>query len=628
MRVSEIKYLFAMTLILLLASAIGVSGLNADVIWGDELGSLVFMGAFDPPFSPSQILNTIATSGPDHVPLYYLLGAGWSQLVGWSQLALRYLSLLAGVAMIAWLYRLVCDDIDRRNAIVAAFVVTSNAYVMIFFHEVRNYAFILLLVVVHTWCYRRLVRSNSPSSLLWGCFIASAAVLLYTHFLGLFFLAALGASHLLIEGWSSRTRSMLVGWAVAVGSLLPYLPTILAGGYKWGETESAILAIELAEPLVSLLSNGLGILLIPIVLNLAYQISRRRNTMILTLISLALIYFTLLIGASRMFDLITLSRMRYFLILWFPCMILIAFSISEFSHSPKIVIILLAVWALAGLQFERSGQIRQYATHDKRIMQYPPLHFYKTSLLGKVRPEDFLVGFSESLSVNENKGRLDVGIADYYLGAQLGIDGVFLHTNLKRYRLEEDVRSILKARPLVLLAHDPSNAPLNYAGTLAVIQSVFAPCDLLADEPTLLIRRYAHAVMGCNHEAKPIEYENGIRVVDRALRLDAGGERIEALTWWDVPDEAMLDEYNISLQIISSEGKNVRQTDHHLYNNIVPWSVIDLSTEALPADDYALVLILYRRDTGSKVVGLDQSTGESGSILPLLGFTERLADSN
>ena len=628
MRVSEIKYLFAMTLVLLLASAIGVSGLNADVIWGDELGSLVFMGAFDPPFSPSQILNTIATSGPDHVPLYYLLGAGWSQLVGWSQLALRYLSLLAGVAMIAWLYRLVCDDIGRRNAIVAAVVVTSNTYVMIFFHEVRNYAFILLLVVVHTWCYRRLVRSNSPSSLLWGCFIASAAVLLYTHFLGLFFLAALGASHLLIEGWSSRTRSMLVGWAVAVGSLLPYLPTILAGGYKWGETESAILAIELAEPLVSLLSNGLGILLIPIVLNLAYQISRRRNTMILTLISLALIYFTLLIGASRMFDLITLSRMRYFLILWFPCMILIAFSISEFSHSPKIVIILLAVWALAGLQFERSGQIRQYATHDKRIMQYPPLHFYKTSLLGKVRPEDFLVGFSESLSVNENKGRLDVGIADYYLGAQLGIDGVFLHTNLKRYRLEEDVRSILKARPLVLLAHDPSNAPLNYAGTLAVIQSVFAPCDLLADEPTLLIRRYAHAVMGCNHEAAPIEYENGIRVVDRAVRFDSDAERIEALIWWDVPDEAMLDEYNISLQIISSEGKNVRQTDHHLYNNIVPWSVIDLSTEALPADDYALVLILYRRDTGSKVVGLDQSTGESGSILPLLGFTERLEDSN
>ena len=53
MRVSDIKHLLAMTLILLLASAIGANGLNADVIWGDELASVEYMGAFDPPYSLS-----------------------------------------------------------------------------------------------------------------------------------------------------------------------------------------------------------------------------------------------------------------------------------------------------------------------------------------------------------------------------------------------------------------------------------------------------------------------------------------------------------------------------------------------------------------------------------------------
>ena len=106
--------------------------------------------------------------------------------------------------------------------------------------------------------------------------------------------------------------------------------------------------------------------------------------------------------------------------------------------------------------------------------------------------------------------------------------------------------------------------------------------------------------MGCNHEAAPIEYENGIKVVDRAVQFDEDTERINVLTWWDVPDEAMLEEYNISLQIIASDGQNVRQIDRHLYDNIVPWSVVELSTADLPADDYALVLILYRRDSGSK----------------------------
>ena len=44
MRVNDIKHLFAMTLILLLASAIGAKGLNADVIWSDELFSVTFHG--------------------------------------------------------------------------------------------------------------------------------------------------------------------------------------------------------------------------------------------------------------------------------------------------------------------------------------------------------------------------------------------------------------------------------------------------------------------------------------------------------------------------------------------------------------------------------------------------------
>ena len=126
--------------------------------------------------------------------------------------------------------------------------------------------------------------------------------------------------------------------------------------------------------------------------------------------------------------------------------------------------------------------------------------------------------------------------------------------------------------------------------------------------------------MGCNHEAAPIEYENGISVVDRAVQFDEDTERINVLTWWDVPDEAMLEEYNISLQIIASDGQNVRQIDRHLYDNIVPWSVIELSTADLPADHYALVLILYRRDTRSKVAGKDQSTDEMGSILPIAGL--------
>lgn len=623
MRINDIRLLLVVTLILLLAVAMGASALNADIIWADELSSLAHMGAFDPPHSPQQVLQSIYDHAPDHVPLYYLLGAGWSGLVGWSQLALRYLSLLGGVMMLAWFYRFTLDGVGIRTATTALFLMASNAFVIFYFHELRGYSLFLLLIIVHFWLYWRLIRQRRRSFLSWLLFSASAAAMLYVHVLGLIVLVGLVASHLLVERWSRRSVAILLGWTIGLCLFLPYLSVMLSAALTWGATKRATSAIMLVEPLAALLANGLGVLLLPLSMNLAYQLSSKKHAFISRLLLLASILSILLVFVSLAFDLIALNRMRYFLVLWAPCMVLIAYSLTEFTRSNGVIIVIAVIWAIAGIHFGRSGLIQEYATVGKRAWQYPPLHKYAIALQGKARSNDLVVGFSESLSLNENRSNYDWGISDYYFDAQLGIDGVFLHTNLKRYRLEEDIRSILKAHPQILLAHDPSNVPLNYAKTLATVQDVLAPCDLLVDEPALSIRRYAHAVMGCDHEAAPITYENGIRVVDRAVRFDPKSEHVQALIWWDVPDESMLQEYNVSLQIITSDGRNVRQTDRHLYDNIVPWNVIELPAEDLPADDYTLALILYERDTGSKVIGVDASTEESGGILRLQGFTRR-----
>ena len=613
--------LLLMVLILLLAFALGLTGLNADVIWADELSSLAHMGAFDPPHTPMQVLESISSRARDHVPLYFVLGAAWSHLAGWSQFAMRYPSLLAGVAMIAALFRYARDTIDHRTALISAFLMANNAFVLIYFHEIRGYSLLLLLAILHTWLYWRLNRSGRHSGILFLLFVVSASAMMYTHVLGLVMLGALGASHILLDRRSGRTKMVLLGWTVSLVLFLPYLWTMLSSALTWGETERAVLATQLVEPLVALLSNGLGILIVPLALNLAYQFRDKRHPTITRLLLLTTILIGILMLMSWKFDLITISRMRYFLLLWFPCMILIAYSMTLLSHSTEIAVIFVVLWALAGISFGRSGQILQYAGFSTLSGEYPSLQFYTSLLKGKVSPGDFLVGFSESLSINEKREGYDWSVSDYYLDAQLGIDGVFLHSNLKRYRLTEDTRNVLEAHPHILLAHDPIDVPLNYARTLAVVQEVLAPCDLLVDEPTLSIRKYAHPVMGCDHESASIQYDNGVRLIDRATKLDPQAQRIQVLTWWDVPDEEMLDQYNISLQIITSDGQNVRQIDRHLYNNIVPWSVIELSTADLSAGDYRLMLILYHRDTGGKVNGVDEIYGESAGILPILSFS-------
>ena len=454
-------------------------------------------------------------------------------------------------------------------------------------------------------------------------FVLSASALLYTHVISLVMLVALGVIHILFERRSSRTRSVLLGWTVGLALFSPYLRIVLSGSFAMGETETAVLATQLAGPLLALLTNGLSVTMLPLSICLAVSLRRRRNGAIFRLLLLATTIFVILTILSGMYGLFAVGRMRYFLLLWFPCIILMGYSLTAFNWPLKVVLVFLAIWVVAGVSFVQSGQLREYTTYVGRTSKYPPLHIYRANLRGKVNSRDYLVGFSESLEVNKIRDRHIWSVSDYYLDAQLGIDGVFLHTNLKRYRLEEDVQAILRAHPQILLAHDPSKVPLNYANALATVQEQLLSCDVLVDEPTLVIRRYVHPVIGCNHEAVSIKYDNGIKVVDRAVQFDADAELINVLTWWDVPNEASLDEYNISLQIITSKGQNIWQIDRHLYDNIVPWNVVELSTADLTADDYTFVLILYRRDSGSKVIGMDQSTDLTGGILPLFRFNRQ-----
>ena len=159
-----------MTIILLVAFGLGMPGLNLEPVWFDEFASITFMGGMAPPYSPQQIVATVSQRAWDHVPFYYLFGAGWASFVGWSQFALRLLSLLSGVVMISWLFRFASDTIDKRTAILAALLMSTSAFVIVYFHELRAYSLLMLLAIVHIWLYWRLLTCKRITKLTWICF--------------------------------------------------------------------------------------------------------------------------------------------------------------------------------------------------------------------------------------------------------------------------------------------------------------------------------------------------------------------------------------------------------------------------------------------------------------------------
>ena len=608
-----------MIVILLLAFGLGANGLNRDIIWTDELYSVSNMGGFDSPYSPTQIIDSLVTYSPDQVPLYYLLGAGWASVTGWSQVSMRYFALLAGILMIAWLYRFAADTVNRRTAIVAALLMSTSAFVILYFHEIRMYTMLMCLGIAHSWLYWRLAHNFRTTRLTWFLFILTATMLLYTHNFAIILFVGLGAYHLLFISKSRQWLNIILAWGLGAVLFLPYIPLVINGlSYASNDKEAASLLVA-AEALAGLLVNNFDLLWSALILSFGCALYRKPNHTIVSLLIVTIIMCLSLLSLNEQFKIIKVTRIRYFLMLWFLFVILFAYSLTSVPRWLIVTVPFLLLWGIAGVYLERSVNIFDYAGIRNDVRVYPPLHDYTDNLNNKTREGDYLIGFSENWFVNWYR-KHGWSPVDYYVNSLLGIDGVFLDASLRRYRLERDVRGILREHPHLLLAHDPNDVPPNYARALEIIQETYMPCALLVDKPDLLIQRYVHPVMDCDHEPAPIAYGNGIKIIDRAARYVPESNLVQILTWWEVEDEGLLDEYNVSMQIITSDWQNVRQEDRHLYE-LPPWDVIELSTADLPPGDYRVMLILYHRSTGEKVSGADPTTGETAKIWPILEFT-------
>ena len=611
--------------ILLLAVFLGAQGLNADVIWIDELSSVTHMGAFNPPYNLSQVVESIRQYSPDHVPLYFFLSALWGQIAGWSQFSLRLISCFFGVLMIAWLYRFAADAVNRRTAVAAAFLMSTTAFVVLYFHEMRMYTMLMMLAVMHSWLYWRLAHRFRITRLTWILFISTAGLLFYTHNFAAILFAGLGVYHLLFAAKSRRWLHIILAWGLGAVLFLPYIPFALEG-FAHARNKSGVASTsDIAGAFVHLLVNGFHFLWLPLVLLFGYALWRRRNPAILRLLCLALIMVAALLVAHWQFQLMPISRIRYFLVLWFPFVILFAWSLTSVPRWFVITALFLLLWSVAGYQLDRSANIYDYAGDAGSgsmaiVRDYPPLHEYVYHLKDKVRSKDYLVGYTNAGKVD---GRRKYGwsTTDYYLGTQLGIDGEFIKSGE-----ESDLKKIRDAHPSLLFVYNPADKPPNLDAALDIIQG-FSPCTVLVNKPDLLVQRYVNPVLNCDMRGEgayvPIEYDNGIKVVDRFARYLPQEQTVQILTGWEVEDDSLLHEYNVSLQIITPDWQNMgRQTDRHLYEeDILKWYEAELSTDGLPPGDYRVMVIVYDRETNKKVHGIDLNSGASTDIFPILTFT-------
>jgi mannosyltransferase len=180
---------------------------------------------YDEGISAHQVTRSIAdiarTAGLDtHPPLYYWLLKLWGETFGQTEIGLRSLSALFGVAAVALTWLIGRRLFGDGAAFVAALIVACSPLAVYYAQEVRMYAQVLAFGLLATWAYLRRWT--------WLYVLAGAATI-YTHYLGFAFLAALNVHALL--WWRTRTRREWLAWLGAnalVGVLfVPWLPTFL-----------------------------------------------------------------------------------------------------------------------------------------------------------------------------------------------------------------------------------------------------------------------------------------------------------------------------------------------------------------------------------------------------------------
>lgn len=139
---------------LLVGWGVRVNALDAQSLWNDE-GTSVALA--------QRSLEAIANAAARdiHPPLYYFLLHFWILVGGISEFELRFLSVGAGILLVAVTFRIAREFFDEDVALIASILAALNAFQVYYAQEARMYLLVALWSALSVWAMARLVLSHA-----------------------------------------------------------------------------------------------------------------------------------------------------------------------------------------------------------------------------------------------------------------------------------------------------------------------------------------------------------------------------------------------------------------------------------------------------------------------------------
>ena len=610
---SRLSWLWAL-LPLLLAAALVTKQLDNMAFFGDEKDSLYAAGINNAgPRNLAEVWEFIAEKDPVVAQGWSKLLFIWGRIAGWSEPAIRSLSLFAGLLALAWVYRAGRDFFGPQAGLVAALVVASSAVLLAQMEHARAFPLVSLFTALILWSYWRVaLHPRPPGPGAQAGLLLGSIGLLYSHYFGSLILPVLGLFHLLFVPKKRRwwRTVLLVGLATMVAAL--QLPGFLNGLAKSAADEKlqsgAMTAAEIAGRFLHFLSNYLISLpppvsaALPILLLLALAVAAilhlrgdRRVDAGWLIAFVAAASLLLMIAANELVAVMKANRIRYLTPLW-P---LSALFVSRYKRALAVP---LAIWLILAPVLVLTSP--EYF----RIRKSSSFHFVHRALLELVTEGDLVI-MDQSLMDREI-----LYLSPQYIGQlNLPYEPVF-------WRIDEPLPALAPQHAansrLWLLFYLPENRA-RYPGLPGAPRYVF--CERVLERWKVLLERWALSAEDCPVNPVRLEFDRNIDLGWLEITSSNDSMRLEATI--HSADEAPLDIYSLAVHVIDlNSGVRVAQGDV----GVGPGAIVPLRSEidvsALPPGDYEVRVALYDWQTGVRLIARDLETGADGDMHTLHHF--------
>ncbi len=588
----------------------------------DEFDSLIFANGISfNPHSPAQTVHTILTYAPDHTPGYFLILNIWGRITSFDVAIARLLTIFAGLITLAISYRLGNDFVGAPAGLIAVIIVASNAFFNHYYAHIRMYPMSTLASGIILWIYLRIMyQCRQTRSGDYLALFAAVFLLCNLHFFNSVFLAVLGVFHLLFA--PKNRRWTLVSFTVIVAVLL-FIP------YPLAAADGLISTVEVKKPDAigvarairawqDAVTNREPLLLVIAIGGLAAG-AFSRKVMIRPWLLLPFIFVLCLALLSHYTTFIADFTMRYHLANWLPCVLFFTTGFYGLYRFHKYLLVFVILWMLAGHHMQTHGS--WWSRLNLRSLTYsqPPTQII-SRLAQRADPlptvlfstDDFFYeSFLTSPGFNKLLAQLGHTPAEYFFGRHGIQTGIITDSNRAADQFAITSPSIW----VVVHADNLSAERLAYFDSY-MHELNYENCQRTSIGGQTTIIKYYWQRLGCLAPIVQQRFRGNLINYDFiGGGLNANQSALLINDRWTGRTDQPLDDYLLSYQLISAEGKNVSQLDLPLVHEH-ELRQFSLNMAEVPPGRYQLMTILYHSKTGEKQAWLNNSE-QFPDMLPL-----------